>query len=168
VKVRMEDSPETISVFQNTDIVVGRSGKAKKNDAPIPADWAPISGSGKRVRRRESEEKLLLEPIRFRYSTEKIVEEEAVKEELPAETSEPKPSRSRRRRQGGNKEKADKTEKTPEKQGEEPARKQEKQPKTRKESKPAAQEPGEGEPVKKNRRRPNHRRHKPKSTGENQ
>jgi len=168
VKVRMEDSPETISVFQNTDIVVGRSGKAKKNDAPIPADWAPISGSGKRVPHRESEEKLLLEPIRFRYSTEKIVEEEAVKEELPAETSEPKPSRSRRRRQGGNKEKADKTEKTPEKQGEEPARKQEKQPKTRKESKPAAQEPGEGEPVKKNRRRPNHRRHKPKSTGENQ
>ena len=50
VKVRMEDSPETISVFPNTDIAVLRSGKAKKNDPPIPADLAPISGSGKRVR----------------------------------------------------------------------------------------------------------------------
>ena len=50
VKVRMEDSPETISVFSNEDIAVLRSGKAKKNDPPIPADWAPISGGGKRER----------------------------------------------------------------------------------------------------------------------
>ena len=51
VKVRMEDSPETISVFPNEEIAVFRNGKAKKNDPPIPADWAPRSGSGKRVRR---------------------------------------------------------------------------------------------------------------------
>ena len=44
VKVRMEDAPETISVFANADIAVLRSGKAKKNDPPIPADLAPISG----------------------------------------------------------------------------------------------------------------------------
>ena len=179
VKVRMEDSPETISVFKNTDIVVGRSGKAKKNDPPIPADWAPLSGGGKRVVRRETEEKLLLEPIRFRYSTEKIVEEEEVKEEAAPEAGEPRPSRSRRRRQGG-KDKAEKTEKAekaPEKQPEEPARKQEKPPKAKKESKPqkeakepkpAAPEAGEGEQVKKPRRRPNHRRHKPKPAGDNQ
>ena len=68
VKVRMEEAPETISVFANADIAVLRSGKAKKNDPPIPADLAPISGSGKRVRKTE-EEKLLLEPIKFRYST---------------------------------------------------------------------------------------------------
>ena len=49
-------------------------------------------------------------------------EEEEMKEELPAETAEAKPSRSRRRRQGGNKEKA---EKAPEKQPAEPAQKQE-------------------------------------------
>ena len=174
VKVRMEDSPETISVFQNTDIAVGRNGKAKKNDPPIPADWAPISGSGKRIVHRETEEKLLLEPIRFRYSTEKIVEEEAVTEEIPEETAEQKPSRSRRRRQGSSKEKA---EKAPEKQPAEPAQKQEKQPKAKKEPKPqkeskepkaAAAENGESEQTKKHRRRPNHRRHKPKPTGENQ
>ena len=176
VKVRMEDSPETISVFQNTDIVVGRSGKAKKNDSPIPADWAPISGNGKRTVRRETEEKLLLEPIRFRYSTEKIVDEEDVKEEAPAEPAEQKPSRSRRRRQGGK----DKAEKTPEKQPEEAAQKQEKpkakkeskEPKPqkeRKEEKPAAPENGEGDqPKKQYRRRPNYRRHKPKATDGNQ
>ena len=51
VKVRMEEEPETISVFANADIAILRSGKAKKNDPPIPADLAPISGSGKRVRK---------------------------------------------------------------------------------------------------------------------
>ena len=60
VKVRMEDNPETISVFSNEDIAVLRSGKARKNDPPIPADLAPISGSGKRVRREQTEEKPLL------------------------------------------------------------------------------------------------------------
>ena len=38
VKVRMEDNPETISVFSNEDIAVLRSGKARKNDPPIPAE----------------------------------------------------------------------------------------------------------------------------------
>ena len=42
VKVRMEDNPETISVFSNEDIAVLRSGKARKNDPPIPADLAPF------------------------------------------------------------------------------------------------------------------------------
>ena len=179
VKVRMEDSPETVSVFRNADIAVGRSGKAKKNDLPIPADWAPISGSGKRVVNREPEEKLLLEPIRFRYSTEKIVEEEEMKEEPSAETAEQKASRSRRRRQTGK----DHPEKEQLKQAEDSARKQEKQPKAKKEPKePKPQkevkepkepkepkpEAAEGEQAKKPRRRPNHRRHKPKAAGENQ
>ena len=75
VKVRMEDNPETISVFSNEDIAVLRSGKARKNDPPIPADLAPISGSGKRVRREQTEEKPVLEPILFRYSTENIVDD---------------------------------------------------------------------------------------------
>ena len=47
VKVRLEDHPETISTFANGEIAVLRSGKAKKNDPPIPADRAPISGAGK-------------------------------------------------------------------------------------------------------------------------
>ena len=71
---------------------------AKKNDPPIPADLAPISGAGKRVRKIVSEEEaVLLEPIRFRYSTETIVEEPE-EAEIPEEVQEPKHSRSRRLR----------------------------------------------------------------------
>ena len=43
VKVRMEDHPETIGCYKNCDICVLRSGKARKNDPPIPKDLAPIS-----------------------------------------------------------------------------------------------------------------------------
>ena len=171
VKVRMEDAPETISVFKNADIAVLRSGKAKKNDPPIPADLAPISGSGKRVRKpKEEEEKLLLEPIRFRYSTEQVVEEveETVTEAAAPETEEAKPSRSRRRRKPhsspkeGKEEQPAKAEK-PEK-AEKPAKpkKEKEQPK---EPKPEAE--GTGDPAKKNhRRRPNHRRRKPQKSAE--
>ena len=96
VKVRMEDSPETISVFRNEEIAVLRSGKAKKNDPPIPADLAPISGSGKRVRKEKTEEEpVLLEPIKFRYSTENVVDEP---EEANQETDESKRNRNRRRK----------------------------------------------------------------------
>ena len=171
VKVRMEDAPETISVFKNADIAVLRSGKAKKNDPPIPADLAPISGSGKRVRKpKEEEEKLLLEPIRFRYSTEQVVEEveETVTEAAAPETEEAKPSRSRRRRKPhsspkeGKEEQPAKAEK-PEK-AEKPAKskKEKEQPK---EPKPEGE--GTGDPAKKNhRRRPNHRRRKPQKSAE--
>ena len=101
VKVRMEDSPETISIFSNEDIAILRSGKAKKNDQPIPDDWAPISGSGKREKPQPKEENtMVLENIKFRYSTERIVEEPEVTEEEPAapaaEADSPK-QRSRRR-----------------------------------------------------------------------
>lgn len=96
VKVRLEDSPETLSLFANADIAVLRSGKARKNDPPIPADLAPISGSGKRPRPAEPQEQQpVLEPIRFRYSTESVVEE-------PEEKTKPAQAenrRSRRRRQ---------------------------------------------------------------------
>ena len=168
VKVRMEENPETISVFPNADIAVLRSGKAKKNDPPIPADLAPISGSGKRVRKETEEEKSFLEPIRFRYSTEKIVEEttaEEPAEETAEESGENKPARSRNRRRkpqqnGGNKEAQPKAE---------PAPKQEKPRKEPKEAKPNPE--GEGEEARKQqpRRRPNNRRRKPqKSTGDAQ
>ncbi len=86
VKVRMEDSPETISVFRNDDIAILRSGKAKKNDPPIPADLAPISGGGKRVKKEQGEErKPMFEPIRFRYREEAVVEEPAPVAEEPTE-----------------------------------------------------------------------------------
>ena len=97
VKVRMEDAPEMINTFANSDIAVLRSGKAKKTDPPIPADLAPISGSGKRPRQEQpEEEEMQLEPIRFRYSTESVVEEP--EQEIAAEEQVPeKPTHSRRR-----------------------------------------------------------------------
>ncbi len=160
VKVRMEDSPETISQFANTDIAVLRSGKAKKNDPPIPADLAPISGAGKRVRREMPEEKAFLDPIRFRYSTETIVEEPAV-EEVPAEQPaepESKPHKSRRRNRKGSGE-ATKAEQNADAPKAEKKEKQPKQPKTpdAAETKPRH----EGEQVKKPRRH-HHRSRKPK------
>ena len=93
VKVRMEDAPDTISVFSNEDIAILRNGKAKKNDPPIPADLAPISGTGKRVRKEKpAEETAFLDPIKFRYREEAVVDEPA------AEPSEEKKSGNHRNR----------------------------------------------------------------------
>ena len=75
VKVRMEENPDTVSTFSVEDIAVLRSGKAKKNDPPIPADLAPISGGGKRVRKEPEPDAPVLESIRFRYSTEEVAQE---------------------------------------------------------------------------------------------
>jgi len=164
VKVRMEDAPETISVFKNADIAILRSGKAKKNDPPIPADLAPISGSGKRVRRpAEEEDALLLEPIRFRYSTEKIVEEpeaEAV-EETAAEQEESKPSRSRRRRKHHSEAPREAREEQPKPEKTEKPEKPKKEPKEKPVKEPKPEPETDSEQAKKpSRRRPNHRRRK--------
>ena len=101
VKVRMEDSPETVSTFANADIAVLRSGKAKKNDPPIPAELAPISGSGKRMQKEEREEfSPVLSSIRLRYSEETIAEEtqpEPAPVEETAEESKKNPRRRNRR-----------------------------------------------------------------------
>ena len=157
VKVRMEDSPETISTFKNVDIAVLRSGKAKKSDPPIPDDLAPISGSGKRVRKTEEpEEKLFLDPIKFRYSTEAVVDEpEVLPEEPVQEPSEPKPNRKRRRRGSGEKQE----QRQPEKK--EP----EKKPEDKQAEKAEASE--DEQETKKPRRRPYYRRYrKNKPSGE--
>ena len=172
VKVRMEDSPETISLFSNADIAVLRSGKAKKTDQPIPADLAPISGVGKRAKKeQQQDDKLLLEPIRFRYSTEKVVEENAQPvPETTEESGEAKQSRSRRRRRGngeGNKADAPKAEQPKEKK--EPKAEQPKEKKEPKAPKQPQEESKEGDKEKKsnnNRRRSNHRRRKPKPQAE--
>ena len=96
VKVRMEESPETVSEFHNEEIAIFRNGKAKKSDTPIPADWAPISGSGKRARKTDSDEQVFLDSIKFRYSTETIADEAAAAPEVTGE--EESDSRSRRNR----------------------------------------------------------------------
>ena len=105
VKVRMEDEPETVRVFANQDIAILRNGKAKKNDPPIPADLAPISGGGKRARREKKEENTgFLDPIKFRYSQEAVVEESDDSNADPAEQNE---NRKNRRPRNHNKPKTE-------------------------------------------------------------
>ena len=193
VKVRMEEHPETITYFANAEIAVLRSGKAKKNDPPIPADLAPISGNGKRVRKQEeaSEEPVFLDPIRFRYSTEAVVEEaEELMEEEVAEEQEPEVRRSsnrRRKRRSNKSEPAKETapvketaqkeqkpavkEQKPTPKEQKPAPKQEKKaPKQEKAPVQKAEAPAkaEGEVKKTHHRRPNYRRrsNKPKQNPE--
>ena len=148
VKVRMEDSPETVNVFANADIAVLRSGKAKKNDPPIPADLAPISGSGKRARKAEPEQDtMVLEPIRFRYSTESVVTET----EEPVQEQPEKPAPARRRR-------------GPRNEGPKEPKQEIRQEKPKQSKAPAAEENTQERSEKKpSRRRPNYRRRKPKS-----
>ena len=148
VKVRMEDSPETVNVFANADIAVLRSGKAKKNDPPIPADLAPISGSGKRARKAEPEQDtMVLEPIRFRYSTESVVTET----EEPVQEQPEKPAPGRRRR-------------GPRNEGPKEPKQEIRQEKLKQSKAPAAEENTQERSEKKPfRRRPNYRRRKPKS-----
>ncbi len=155
VKVRMEDAPDTVSVFPNSDIAVLRSGKAKKNDPPIPADLAPISGGGKRVRKEKPEEETLhLEPIRFRYSTETIADERTE----PAQEAKEEPREKRSRRRKGPKGDQPRAER-PEKPAEKPAPKAEK---------PAPKAEGPADEDKKPPRRRNNFRHRrrPKGNGE--
>ena len=177
VKVRMEDEPETIGTFANADIAILRSGKAKKNDPPIPEDLAPISGAGKRMKKKveEESEKPFLDPIRFRYSEETVVEEPALTEEKTV--AEPKENKRRRRNKSKAQNQPEQSE-TPkaEKKAEQPkVEKKQEQPKPEKKKEkrqpeaPKEQaEPAAGEDAAKKPRRRHHRRyHKPKSGGEN-
>ena len=155
VKVRMEDSPETIAWFANGDIAVLRNGKAKKNDPPIPADLAPISGSGKRVRKQEEDLTPFLDPIKFRYSTETIVEEKETAEplekpEAPADAGSDKEGRSRRRRNRKNP--------NPEQPEKKPEQKEPEQPEPEQNS--GENPEGQEDAPRKNRRRPPHRRNR--------
>ena len=149
VKVRMEDAPETVNVFSNEDIAILRNGKAKKNDLPIPADLAPISGAGKRTRKEKSEEPAFLDPIKFRYREEAVVEEmPADSEQSGEENAEGRQNRRRRNR------KPNRPEGKPVQEETEPVQTQE----------PTA-ETDEKQKKPNNRRRYYHRR-KPKSGGE--
>ena len=89
VRVRMEDQPETINCYKNCDICVLRSGKAKKGDAPIPKDVAPISSKPRPAKKFVE---LADEPLPEVRIAGEMPEE---KPEAPAEKGE---NRSRRRR----------------------------------------------------------------------
>ncbi|MBR2937630.1 MAG: stage 0 sporulation family protein [Oscillospiraceae bacterium] len=143
VKVKMEEQPEVIGTYANTDIAVLRSGKAKKNDPPIPVDLAPISGGGKRRKRFEDvpESAPVLESIRMRYSEETIAEEVAT--QATNEKKSEAGAQNRRKHRKPGKPQQDKT----------PAQQ---------EAKPAApQSDGNAEAKKNNKHRYHHRRRKP-------
>ena len=174
VKVRMEDDPETVSSFSVEEIAVLRNGKAKKTDAPIPADLAPISGKGKRVRKEKKlEDTAFLDPIKFRYREDAVVEEAPKKQENP----EPKEQRSRNRRPNkGPQEQKRPQEQKPKEEGQ-PKQKPESQPKPKPEHQPKqkqdapkadqenkADKPNQGK--RPSGKRPNyHHRRKPKPQG---
>ena len=162
VKVRMEDAPDTISLFSNEDIAILRNGKAKKNDPPIPADLAPISGSGKRVRKEKIEEPAFLDPIKFRYREEAVVDEPAPAAENAEEA---KSGRSRnRRRSRPRPENREPREQRENKPAEKPAK-----PEKPAEKPEAAPETGENKkPGGNHHRRPHYRRRKPKAPGAEQ
>ncbi len=120
VKVKMEDQPEVIGTYSNTEIAVLRNGKPKKNDPPIPADLAPISGSGRRRRFREepeAEKQIVLDSIKFRYSTETVAEETVPE---PEKEEKPQSHRRRRSRRGKGGQKPEQKQEAP-KQEEKPA-----------------------------------------------
>ena len=151
VKVKMEEHPETITSFANTEIAVLRSGKAKKTDPPIPEDLAPISGNRKKPAHTETdaEKPLVLESIRLRYSEETIADE--VAPEMPKQPEEPARSGNHRRR--NRKPKQAQPENAPKQPKPEKAPEQPKQQAADKEAKPA--------------NRPHHRRrHRPRHTGD--
>ena len=168
VKVQMEDQPETIGVYRNEEIAILRSGKAKKNDPPIPADLAPISGNKKSRRRFESEEKMMsLEPIKFRYSTDTVAEgvEEAPAVK-PAEENKESRNRNRNRRNRKPQNPEQKAEKPQQPEQAKP-QKQEKKPADKPQQDKKPQEGGEQQ-KKSNRHRRYHHHHRNKpQNGEN-
>ena len=147
VKVRMEENPDSIGIYANSDIAVLRNGKAKKNDEPIPADLAPISGNKHRRRFEPVEKPVTLEPIRFKYKEETVTEEvpqEEPMEETASQEATEKTNRNRRRKNRGKGNK-------PQEAKAEPA-----------EEKPATEKAGEKPAARRN----HHRRRRPKAKTE--
>jgi len=190
VKVKMEDHPETVSTFPISEIAVLRNGKARKNDPPVPADLAPISGNGKRVKEEAPSLEPTLDPIRFRYSTETVVEEARTvaapeevpeaeipqsAEELPEEKSPEKSRRRRNRKSRQDRPQANSAEAQQEKPQEKNQEKhrpprdrkpaQDRQPKAAQPEKPAEAQGDEAQKKKNHHRRPNYRHRKPKPSG---
>ena len=101
VKVRMEDHPETIGSYKICDICVLRSGKAHKNDPPIPRDLAPISSQPRRKPKEDFFE--ALPDVIYPDAVAVISEPEqtpAPQADVPAEPAASRPGRRRRRGRG--------------------------------------------------------------------
>ena len=107
VKVRMEEHPEEIRTYKNCDICVLRSGKAHKNDPPIPKEIAPLSGNREKKQRLRSTEPEKLPPVIVAGEAEVTKPPKLKKQEEPAEK---KPYRPRRYYKPRQKNKGGKTE----------------------------------------------------------
>ena len=101
VRVRMEDHPETIGSYKNTDIYILRSGKARKNDPPIPRDFAPISSKPRPVQKKEAFFEELPEVIYPDAVAVIAPETQAAEEETGDAAEEAGKNANRRRRRGG-------------------------------------------------------------------
>ena len=98
VKVRLEQQPDTIVCHKNCDICVLRNGKAKKTDAPIPEDYAPISGDPKRRAKKEPERlTTYLAPVVIKQNAEVLEEARSGAPEAGENEEAPR----HRRRRGG-------------------------------------------------------------------
>ena len=151
VSVRMEQDEDEVRTYRNDEIFILRSGKAKKNDPPIPADLAPISGRKEgdlfRERRPFLDHRVTADPEEFE-EPEGTEEPEAAAEPAPAQDPE-NPNASRRSRRERRNERPDRPE-PEEKPAPEPAPVPEKKP--AQEKKPSQQKQHEGGKKKKNRR----------------
>ena len=146
VRVRMEDAPDTINTYKNTEIVVLRNGKAKKNDPPIPKDLAPLSSLPKIVKKREPMPEALPEVM---FQGESLTAEKPA--QPPVQEAAPQRSRRRRRKPQGERPEG---QKPAEKPAEKP-QKAEKAEKPRQEKKPRPEGETAGEtPHRRRRRRP--------------
>ena len=148
VKVRLEKEPDSIVYYPNAEIAVLRSGKAKKNDPPIPEDLAPISGGGKREK--FDTPSAFLTPIKYFDVTEEVPAP-APEAQPAAETEEKEKNKRNRRNRNRNKQNK---EKAP----------QQEAPKaeTPKAEAPKADAPQGDKPKNNHHRRNRHRHHKPK------
>ena len=98
VRVRLEKQPDTVVCHHNCDICVLRNGKAKKTDAPIPEDYAPISGDPKRRAKKEPERlTTYLAPVVIKQNAEVLEEARSGVQEA----GENEEAARRRRRRGG-------------------------------------------------------------------
>lgn len=96
VRVRLEKQPDTVVCQKNCDICVLRNGKARKNDEPIPEDFAPISGNRPQKVQAEPHFSTYLEPVVLRRDASTIAPARSSDGDAPTEEQ-----REHRRRRGG-------------------------------------------------------------------
>ena len=160
VSVRMEQDETEVHSYRNEEICVLRSGKAKKNDPPIPPDLAPISGRKEgdlfRERRPFLDHRLTADPEEFE-EPEGTEEPEPVEEPVPAPAPEnANARRARKERKDSRPERPERPEQ-PEKPAPEADPAQDKPTQERKagqDKKPGQPKQHEGGKKKKNRRGP--------------